>query len=65
MGGMSFDHLVARMKQIPLKELRAISEKAGVPYSTALKIRGGFSKNPGIRTVLALEPFFLRRRRSL
>lgn len=47
------------MKAVPLRELEEISLKAGVPYGTALKIRGGFTKNPGVLTVAALEPFFL------
>ncbi len=55
---MDIQNLVENMKAVSLKQLEAIAEAAGVPYSTALKIRGGFVKNPRINTVNALEPFF-------
>lgn len=55
---MELETLVLRMKEVPLSRLEEICAQAEVSYSTALKIRGGYTKNPGVLTVKALEPHF-------
>lgn len=40
---------------MPLKELQQVCVRAGVPYGTALKIRGGWVDNPRVKTIEALS----------
>lgn len=51
---MTLDQLQHQLQAVPLRRLAEIATAAGVPYGTALKIRGGYTKNPRIRTVEAL-----------
>jgi len=53
---MELNELVAGMRNISLKRLKEICCQAEVPYSTALKVRGGFTKNPRFETMKKLEP---------
>lgn len=62
---MELEILVKRMSETEPKRFWEICEKAGVSHSTALKIRGGFTKNPGVLTVKALEPFFCEQRKKV
>jgi hypothetical protein len=55
---MELETLIARMRDTPIEHFKKICKRAGVPYSTALKVRGGHTKNPGVLTVRALEPHF-------
>ncbi len=48
--GMDLNKIVSKLKALNLKELEALCDKHGVPYSTALKVRNGHSKNPRYST---------------
>lgn len=51
---MTLIEVKTRISSVPLKELQRICVLAGVPYGTALKIRGGWVDNPRVKTVEAL-----------
>jgi len=51
---MDLNKIVPKLKAMSLKELEACCEKHGIPYSTALKVRNGHSRNPRYNTTAAL-----------
>ena len=55
---MTLDQIQVSLKQMPLREMAALAARAGVPYGTVLKIRGGYTQNPRVRTVEALAAQF-------
>lgn len=46
-----------RLARTPLKGLRMIREKTGVPVSTLYKIKNGETKNPRINTIEAVAKY--------
>lgn len=51
---MDMNKLVTRLKALPLKDLERICAKNNISYSTALKVRNGYSRNPRWNTTSAL-----------
>lgn len=52
------DQLVKRMRSKTVAEVAAVCKRTGLPFGTVMKIRGGFTANPRILTVVALEKHF-------
>lgn len=51
---MTLTEVRTSIAAMPLKELQQVCARAGVPYGTALKIRGGWVDNPRVKTIEAL-----------
>lgn len=51
---MTLIEVRTKIAAMPLKELESVCARAGVPYGTALKIRGGYVDNPRVKTIEAL-----------
>ena len=58
------DQLVKRMRSKTVAQVAAICKRTGLPFGTVMKIRGGFTANPRILTVVALEKHFPAQKRK-
>ena len=46
----------SRLAGLPLARLQTLACESGVPFSTLVKIRSGYTANPGIETVRKFFP---------